>query len=229
MSAVRAIKALQVRDVDVAGQEHAVQASLQYGSVIIAPTHLADLDMPMTLYTLGSMLDILITNMAPQHSFRRNPTMNLLLRLAGKRNFLPIDYIDGRPAKGRFNPLNFLPMAEVLAAGRSVMIAAHKPMFVPELPDHAGIGAVYLASITGIPVIPVAVRLSSGGAVGYNNSILTTLFTQPSAKVRIGAPIVFEKIQPTSSDTGSPELVAIMRERSGTLHHEIESLLNRAR
>ena len=83
--------------------------------VIIATTHLSDLDVPIATLKLGKYFDIAITNQSIHHSFLRASSMNVGMRISGRKNFIPIDTkkVEGK-RRGEFNPQNFEPMRDAL-------------------------------------------------------------------------------------------------------------------
>ncbi|HYU65066.1 MAG TPA: hypothetical protein VEK36_02265 [Candidatus Paceibacterota bacterium] len=194
MAMVRLMVGLGIRDIKITGIEH-LQKIGSSGGIVIATTHMTDLDMPLSAFVLGRYFDLVAVNMSLHHSFRSNPLINILLHLSGKRNFLPVDYKEGKPAKGIFNLANYIPMMDALHNGKAVMISAHRPMSEPHLPERGGIGVVYLAGIANAPILPVAVRLQTPDlSLGYTNTIWKTILHRPSAHLIIGSPLSFDSL-----------------------------------
>jgi hypothetical protein len=117
--------------------------------------------------------------------------------MAGKDNFIPIDYkkIPGGKQASSFNPDNFDPMKEALEEGKAVVVAAHNPTQEWNLPK-GGYGVSYLSDIAGdnVMILPVAVDLESEESVGMFENQLKTLLNKPTAHVRIGEPMTLEKV-----------------------------------
>ena len=103
---------LQVKDIEVIGIE--TLEKIPTGSkIIIATTHLTDLDVPLATYALGNKLNLIITNQSTQHKLTEDPLENISMHIAGKSNFLPIDYKKKRKIKNpkQIQPSQFHPYA----------------------------------------------------------------------------------------------------------------------
>ena len=217
----RLIVRLQVRSLSVSGLERLAFAG--DGGFVVATTHITDMDMPIAWRVLGDRYRLRAANMSLHHSFLTNIPMNFLLHIAGKANFHPIDYREGTPARGTFNPANYPPMADALTAGDVVMIAAHRPMSQPHLPPHGGVGAVYLAGIADVPIVPLAVTVRTDGSRAYTNTVIRTMFDRPEARVVIGEPFRLGPL--AAAEVVTPELTAELRNRSEVLMGRIRQLV----
>ncbi|MBI5004856.1 MAG: hypothetical protein HZC04_01560 [Candidatus Lloydbacteria bacterium] len=186
---------LTVKELKLHGEEHLRQIP-EGKKVIIATTHISDLDIPIVAAALGRHFNIAITNMSIHHSFLAEPPTNIGMRIAGKENFLPIDFHKTEGIKrASFNPDNFLPMKEALEKGKAVVIAAHNPTQKWSLPK-GGYGASYLSDITEgeTVVLPVAVNLESEKLAGMYETQLKNLTEKPIVNVYISEPMELNKI-----------------------------------
>lgn len=181
----------------VRGLEHATEIPPDR-KVVIAVSHATDLDIPTAATVLSKYFDIAITNQSVQHEFLSDPGANVAIRVAGKENFLPIDYhwISGIKKPLKFNPENFTAMAEKMEEGKTVLIAVHSPSFKGTL-ERAGYGAAYLAEITGAVILPVSITVRSKkkeetGMVGH---FMKTMMEHPEIDVDIGAPFELPKVE----------------------------------
>ena len=91
MLAIDALLKLQTKNIEIEGSEHIKEIPLNR-KVIVATTHLSDLDVPLTVHALGNELNLVITNESVHHHFKEEAPTNIGLRLAGKENFISIDY-----------------------------------------------------------------------------------------------------------------------------------------
>lgn len=152
---------------------------------IFAPTHITDPDIPIATTVLGRLktsagraFNLAIADQSVHHEPGGEFWVYLGLKIAGPENFFPLDWpkVEGKK-RPRFNPKNFLPMQAAMVRGKSIVIAAHNPVFTGQL-GKGGHGAVYLAQITGQPIVPIAVDTEKTGALH-----------RPTARVIIGSPL----------------------------------------
>ncbi len=227
MLALEAAVKLQTKSVEVDGKDHLKEIPPD-SKVIVATTHLSDLDVPMAAYVLGNELNLIITDQSVHHHFTEEGGSYIEMILAGKENFIPIDHKKSHKGKEpSFNPDNFAPMAEALEKGKDVVFAAHAPSKKHEKNlknDRGGYGAVYLAEISDAVVLPVAVEVIFDGGTGMYENHFKTFFKKPDVKVHIGAPFKLEKIKGIErfselmkrhSETG-PLTIEEFKEFSGT-------------
>lgn len=174
----------------VEGKEHLAEIPKDK-HVIIATTHMSDLDIPLAIKTVGQDLDLAISNASTQHSLRRNFQETLGILAAGKRNFLPIDFAETgeNNVPLPFNPDNYAPMAEALDSGKAVLVAAHNPS-EGEL-GRGGYAAVYLAQLSGAVVVPVAVSIP-GPAIMMRKKETKR---KADARIIIGKPLELPRIE----------------------------------
>lgn len=190
MFALKSLTEAQVGKIEIKGKEN-IEKIPKGKKVIIATTHISDVDLPLVAYVLGNDFNIALTDQSVHHSFKEEPSTNIGVRLAGKDNFIPFDYQkDGRGKKNsRFNPKNFEPMKAALNDGKSLVIAAHNPSYEGRL-EKGGYGAIYLAGLDPDSVIlPVAVNLKSKKSISAINP-LQALVERPDAEVTIGEPLI---------------------------------------
>lgn len=197
MLAMELWKKAALNKMEIKGQENLKNIPKDQ-KIIIATTHLSDLDVPAAFCALGKDLDIAITNESVHHSFREEPDTNISMRLAGKDNFIPIDYKkkDDRKSPKLFNPENFEPMLEAIGNGKRILISAQTPLQKGEtkIPD-SGYGAAYLAEISDALILPVAVRLLSNQDKAMYEDRFKTLLKKSDAEVIVGEPFKLEKIE----------------------------------
>jgi hypothetical protein len=188
---------LAVKEIKVTGKEN-IKEIPEGAKVVIMTTHLNDLSVPAAIHAVAQDLDVVVLNESTHHKFGGDQgeiPMNIGMRVAGKDNFLPIDFHkdeSGKKSPGAFNPENFTPAVEALDKGRSVMIAAHNPSEGPmkNLDGvKGGYGGVYLASLTDAYILPITTTLSRNVMDGYN------LKGRPDASVIVGKPFKLERIE----------------------------------
>ena len=178
-----------IGNITVQGKEH-LKDIPEGKRVIVATTHISDLDIPLTIKALGRDLDLAISNVSTQHSLRRNMRQTLGILAAGKSNFIPIDYAESGKNNTPlpFNPKNFGPMAEALESGKAVLVAAHNPSQNGEL-TRGGYGAIYLNQLADAVILPVAVIQSGEAILVGKNAMKAAAGGKPDANVIIGKPI----------------------------------------
>lgn len=141
MAAIDANLKMTVGEVRVEGREHL--SEIPPGKkVIIVTTHISDVDIPVAASVLGREFDVAVTNMPTQHSFLKDPAIHTAIRIAGKDNFIPID----------FSQENFGKMKSALESGRAVIVAGHAPSREWKL-ERGGYGAAYLANVVDDAII----------------------------------------------------------------------------
>jgi hypothetical protein len=157
--------------------------------VIIATTHLTDVDVPLASAALSDHLDLIITDMLPNHSWSRFP-IDVSLKITGESNFIPLDYSGNKSrynSFGVFNPDNFTPMTRALDIGKRVIVAAHNPSYTGDLPTKPGIAVPYLAALADAQVLPVAVRLKNPDKrLGMAEHYLRTVLVRSDVFVSVG-------------------------------------------
>lgn len=191
-----------VKGVRVEGKEHLAEVP-EGKHLIIATTHISDLDVPLVIKSLGDDLDFAISNASTQHSLRRNFGETLGILAAGKHNFLPIDFAETgkRNSPLPFNPENYRVMADSLGSGKAVLVAAHTPS--DGVLGRGGYAAVYLNQLSDAVILPVAVSLS-GEAIMVRQKKTNE---KTDAQVIIGKPLELPHI------AGIEEFDALLRKR----------------
>jgi 1-acyl-sn-glycerol-3-phosphate acyltransferase len=185
---------LQVGKIDVRGKEN-ISKIPKDKKVIIATSHISDVDLPLVAYVLGNDFNIAITDQSVHHSIKEEWHTYLAVKATGEKSFIPLDVYKDETGKkhSKFNPENFEPMQTALSDGKSLVIAAHNPSYEGEL-EKGGYGAVYLAGLDPDTVIlPVAVNLKSKKSISAKNP-LQAFVEKPDAEVAIGEPIVIGDI-----------------------------------
>lgn len=196
-----------VSKVEVKGEEN-LNKIPEGKRVIIACSHISDIDIPVAAYALRHNFDLLMTNQSTQTLFKE-PNVYTSIRLAGKDNFIPIDYAKiGKEKFAKFNPNNFIEMKESLdKSQKTPLLAAHNPSKNWQL-GKGGYGAVLLSQYEGDAVIlPVAVNIKSEQPIGMAGTELKTAKEKPEAEVVIGEPFELPPIE------GISDLVEIFNKR----------------
>ena len=156
-------------------------------TVVIATSHTTGFDVPLTIQTLGSHMDIAIADQSTHGRFAKEPAGYIGQKVAGPRNFIPISYSwhDGRKHADRFNPQDSLAMDHALRIGKNVLIAAHKPLKSRSdgsvMAPRAGYLAAYVATQSKKRILPVG--------VSYTPSLVSPKY---DASVAIGEPFELE-------------------------------------
>lgn len=190
-------KKIVVGKTEVVGREHL--ASLPPGTpVVIASTHISDIDIPLVVAELGHKFDMVVTDLSIHRrigtAIRSSDPTILSIWIAGSKNFLPLTYLQEKgERKGRINPLDMEKIKEAVESGKTPVIAAHNPTFDGMLSDIPGYAAVRTAlSIDNAVLIPVAVQIGQGlNLLGLAKTMVQTIFKRPSAKISIGKPLIF--------------------------------------
>src|SRR3989344_7493077 len=175
---------MTVGDITVSGKEHLNE--IPPGKrVIIVTTHISDVEIPVATAILGREFDIAVTNMPKQHSFTKDPAINTAVRIAGKNNFIPID----------FSPENFGKMKEALDSGKAVVIPGHAPSRKWQL-ERGGYGAAYLANIVKDTVIlPVSMNVKAENNGKRKERTITNMLKKPDVEVFVGKPLEIQPVE----------------------------------
>jgi hypothetical protein len=173
--------------------------------VVIATTHISDIDVAIPIAKLGRIFRIKWANASMQHHITQDPFINLVLTAAGIANAIPVDYhwaqqdgVGKSYTASNFNLKNFLPMRKALENGDTIVFAAHNPTHIRDgkLPLDGGHGAVYLAEISGATILPVAINIKSDDPLlGTTKYPLLGMFKERTeAEMVIGEPYAPERI-----------------------------------
>lgn len=192
---LEALKKALLEKVEVKGRENL--AAIPKGKrVIVACSHITDMDMWIVTDALKNDFDLCITNQSVQ-TLEREPMVYAGIKLAGRDNFFPIDYVrSGKDKQGKFNPDNFIRMKDHLESReKTPVIAAHRPSRKGQL-ERGGYGAALLAQyMEDAIILPVAVNVKSERPAGQAGRILETVKLRPEAEVTIGQPFELKKIE----------------------------------
>lgn len=177
---------------------HSIESVSHNKPMIWAVSHTSDVDMLIAFSALASERKKL--NIATYATNIRDIAQAPWFLLMGLDNFHPISRSEKRTGNPALNPNEWFEMAKKMTSGYDMMIAAHKPSQGGILPLRAGIGSVILAQLTGLPIVPVSVVLSSQENLA-NKSILKALaalgniimLDLPSSQVIIGEPIILSE------------------------------------
>lgn len=184
LNSIESMLKIQVKEIKVNGREHLKEIP-EGKKVIVVTTHVTDLDIPVTIKTLGKDFDFVVTHESVQDDIKKDPKAYLVNQIAGQDNFLPVEYkkIDGKKVAG-FNPDDYENIKDVLGAGeKTVIFSAHNPSHQNKL-EKGGYGAVYLAQLTPDSILlPVSVNITKAGMVRSN------------AEVTISEPIIPSSIE----------------------------------
>jgi hypothetical protein len=193
--ALEAIMKIATNKIEVEGREN-IEKVPKGKRVIIACSHISDMDIGLTAYALKDDFDLLITHQSVQ-TFLEEPGISLGMKAAGSENFMPIDWLRSESGKqGKFNPDNFIELKEYVdKSGKTPLIAAHNPSKRWQL-EKGGYAAVMLAQLEKDAVIlPVSVNVKSDKPVGMAESRTKTLKKRPEVEVFIGEPFELPAIE----------------------------------
>jgi len=193
--ALESVMKFATSKIEVKGREH-ISEIPKGKKVIIVCSHISDMDMGIAAYALRDDFDLLITHQSVQ-TLLEEPGISLGMKIAGKENFMPIDWLRFEGGKqGKFNPDNFIKLKKYLEeSGKTPIIAAHNPSKRWQL-KKGGYAAVMLAQLQGDAVIlPIAIDVKSEEPVGMAESRLKTLKKKPEVEVSIGKPFELPQIE----------------------------------
>ncbi len=194
---------LIVKDIRIIGKEN-IKGIPPGAKVVVMTTHLTDFDIPIAIHAVADDLNTVVMNESVHHKFfgkQGEASTNFGMRVAGRDNFLPIDYKkdeSGKKSPKAFNPENFESAVKAMKEGKAVMMAAHNPSQVPRQNldgIQGGYGGVYLAELADAYILPVTIVLDRAtGMYQPNVSALKNLKGKPNASVVIGKAFKLEKI-----------------------------------
>ncbi|HPT08542.1 MAG TPA: hypothetical protein PLE28_02510 [bacterium] len=156
---------------------------------IISAAHLNNLDVPAALKVWGNDFNIHLTGESVLLEKMKYLGQRLMINLAGKDNFTPLEYKESENGKhGSFNSDNFNELGEIIEKGKTPWIAAH-PFALDGKMKRPSIGPVYLAAKTGAMLIPTALDVR-GGSVNLEGALerTKTLMDRSLATYHIGTP-----------------------------------------
>lgn len=192
---------------DVQGRENFDKLDPQKMTIVV-PSLLTDVDVQMAAYAMmkeGVVEKPKIVNQSTQFHKDQDKQAYIGISIAGKDNFLPVDYRAGTadtPASAKpFNPDNFKKIAEAMHEGYTPVMAAYNPRYDGEMPDQGGYGVVYLAQLLGtenVQILPIGVTIDAKEQAAYANNIkgvLKGVKNRPNGHVHVGEPITLERIE----------------------------------
>lgn len=185
------------KDFKIEGQEQIKEFHKQNPDqkFIISAAHLNNLDVPAALKVWGRDFNIQLTGESVLLEKMKYLGQRLMINLAGKENFTPLKYIEGKEGKhGSFDPENFNELVDLIEKDKTPWIAAH-PFALDGKMKRPSIGPVYLAAKTGAMLIPTALDVN-GGSVNMEGVLenAKTLVDRSSAVYRVGKPFSVPKI-----------------------------------
>lgn len=193
---------------------------------IFVCSHVTDGDLLVAAKVAAEKFDLLITSQSTNFS---NPMMSASFSLAGRENFVPIEFKLNKDAHlGRiplFNSQDYKLMKESMDSGKATLFAAHNPTY-GSLPDNGGVGAIYLSQLTPDSVIiPIGVDLhSKDGHVMNAETPVKNVLKGFKADVNIGVPFKLDKID------GIEQLDSILAEKpSAETNKTVSSIFKKIR
>jgi len=233
--ALEAVK-FMIGNLEVKGKEHLKEIPADR-KVVIACTHMSDLDMPVIALALAKDFNLALSDQSTHHDFKQDPGNYAIHKIAGDKNFIPIDYKtnDGKKT-AQFNPDNFNGMTEAMNNGKDFLFAAHNPSSDGSLTS-GGIGAVYLAQLTHALIVPVSANFKTNIPYITGQTTKETLDKKPDAEVIIDKYIDLEPItgiedyqrifnKRREGQKLSPEEVDRFMEISRALREQAEVVMN---
>jgi len=185
---------LAIKKPSIEGRENLPQTPC-----IIATTHLSDIDEQMIAADAGHDRKIGLASFATNQKFI---VFKPFITLSGRDNFYDIT---NAPFKGNFTApslrqTDFEKMSQAITQEKAnIVISAHNRTYNWELPDKPGLGAVLLAHIANVPIVPSVLDIHSPTIVGSSRDILKTVknfatFNRPESKIIYGQPIYLSEI-----------------------------------
>jgi len=168
--------------------------------LIIASTHLSDIDTETAIATVAPYRDV---SVADQSTHLEIPVFGNIMRFLGENELYKVSSRFGKKGNWlpafRLNPKDYEAMRAPLEKGRVLVIAAHQPTHEWRLPNKPGLGAIYLAQITGATILPTAIDIHHPEFIDFpiiNLDILKRLLQGKRIDVRVafGKPIKFTPI-----------------------------------
>jgi hypothetical protein len=223
-------KRVSTRDLRVSGQEYLEQ--LRPGNkVIVATTHISDMDVPFAAYALRRSLNLAITEMSIHrdlsYSLRAGDPSFLGTLIAGRKNFLTVTY--PTPERGDLTIQDLANVGIALDKGKAVVIAAHnrpgKEQINRQLDSHPGYFAVLSAYLSGALVLPVAVQIGEPTDAYGTDTIdhwKELVKVRPPVQVTIGSPLQFNPPDGVKEAATVRELLHVSR---GNLRRDRETLM----
>ena len=188
------------QDISVFGKENLLSPRQP---VVYAASHTSDAEIPALGAVLTPTRNIGIAYIS---ALMDDPKLKYIFGaekfLLGNNRWYPIDFdgTEGSYKPKAFNKANYDPMVDAINHGRSIIFAAHVPTKNLVLPNQPGIGAVWLAQRSNVPVIPVGIAplMEKTTTAGDIREMAKHPFRRPRVEVRFGRPM---NLPPISTDS----------------------------
>ena len=201
--------------------------------LIVASTHITDVDMPIAASVVADKLDLSITGTSLFNNVSSGFIRKVFISAPGKKNFKSIEYnIDnrGNQRPAVFNYKSFNEIINSIGDGKKPIVAAHNPVRDGKLPERPGIAVPYLASATGADILPVAVQFeNSDNKLGMADHRLYTLLAREAIRVSIGQPIRIDLPENSLEYSSKEEFVRssqYLRQQGRLVMSHLADLLN---
>lgn len=164
------------------------------GGAVIACSHRTDQDMVAAACALAPQVEMGVATMSV--NFERPLERSFFWLAGGDQVLHPVSYRTGADSQAiprRLTPRDYSPMCRSIAAGKSIMVAAHNPSRTGQLPLRAGRAAPYLALRSSAPVIPVSVEFrGQRGQLGGTTPLALgrALLGHPDIRIACGEPFI---------------------------------------
>lgn len=166
---------------------------------VLATSHLSDADIPAIVAALSPHRDIDIASLSTNQT---DPKQRFFIRVAGRKHFHDVTNTlkpGSQDVGTQFRAEDYVDMQEAIAQGRDMAIATYEPVRNGMHPSQGGFGAVFLAHLANVPIIPISLAMETEGTVGLSDDLVGTVRRwirgkQPAAKITIGAPIYLDSI-----------------------------------
>ena len=201
--------------------------------LIVASTHITDVDMPIAASVVADKLDLSITGTSLFNHVSSGIIRKVFISAPGKKNFNSIEYnIDnyGNQSPAVFNYKSFNEIVNSIGDGKKPIVAAHNPVRGGKLPERPGIAVPYLASATGADILPVAVQFENpDNKLGMADHRIYTLLAREAIRVSIGQPFRIDLPENSLEYTSKEEFVRssqYLRKQGRLVMSHLVDLLN---
>ena len=165
---------------------------------VVATTHLSDIDVQEVVVAVANIRKV---GMATQSTNLTHPLFEPFFKLMGMNNFFPITNTYNKwNTKYSLIFDDFKKMHNgIEQEERTIVISAHNPTQEWKLPEKPGVGAVILAHMTNVQIIPAAVDIQCPTPVAQTTDSLTRIknfitMKRPKAKIYFCKPLQLSKI-----------------------------------
>lgn len=201
--------------------------------LIVASTHITDVDIPIAASVVADKLDLSITGTSLFNHVSSGIIRKVFISAPGKKNFNSIEYnIDnyGNQSPAVFNYKSFNEIINSIEDGKKPIVSAHNPVQDGKLPERPGIAVPYLASATGAEILPVAVQFENpDDKLGMANHRIYTLLAREAIKVSIGEPFGLDSPDTALEYSSREEFIKssrYLREQGRLVMSHLTDLLN---